>query len=292
MNPEAYLLGEVWWEKWPDKLLDPEPFLKGDIFDASMNYRWYRAARHFFNASPNEIKVSEFVNKLKTIGSNLRQQSNYAMMNLGASHDAPRVLTSLFNKNKYKFNCQPNQKSEYKINKPDPATYQTLKLLLTNQYTYIGAPHIWAGDEMGMWGADDPSTRKPLIWPDYKFEPESTHPLNAERTVDEVKFNDDLFKFYKKLIEIRKANPVLSNGVIDFILSDNENKILAYSRYNESDEVIAVFNNSFEPKTIEIPVKSEKEYSELLNNLDLIKDKKLVTITLPGRTSAIIATKN
>ena len=57
INPEAYLLGEIWWEQWPDKLLDPEPFLRGDIFDAVMNYRWYRATRHYLNESPNEISV-------------------------------------------------------------------------------------------------------------------------------------------------------------------------------------------------------------------------------------------
>ena len=48
ISADAFLVGEVWWEEWPDKLLDPEPYLKGDVFDAVMNYRWFRAARHFF----------------------------------------------------------------------------------------------------------------------------------------------------------------------------------------------------------------------------------------------------
>ena len=25
INPEAYLVGEVWWEKWPDRMYDPAP---------------------------------------------------------------------------------------------------------------------------------------------------------------------------------------------------------------------------------------------------------------------------
>ena len=103
VNPNAYLLGEVWWEVWPDRLLDPEPFLKGDIFDAVMNYRWYRSARHFFNKSPSEISVSEFVDSLTSYTSNLRNESNYSMMNMTASHDVPRLATSLLNKNKYKY---------------------------------------------------------------------------------------------------------------------------------------------------------------------------------------------
>src|SRR6185503_10456443 len=30
INPEAYLVGEIWWEKWPDKLYDPAPWVQGD----------------------------------------------------------------------------------------------------------------------------------------------------------------------------------------------------------------------------------------------------------------------
>ena len=32
--------------------------------------------------------------------------------------------------------------------------------------TYVGAPMIYYGDEVGMWGPDDPSNRKPMLWPD------------------------------------------------------------------------------------------------------------------------------
>ena len=81
--------------------------------------------------------------------------------------------TSLFNKNLYKVHTNPDENNPYKIHKPDAETFNTMRLLLAQQFTYIGAPHIWAGDEMGMWGSDDPHTRKPLMWPDYDFEPES-----------------------------------------------------------------------------------------------------------------------
>ena len=70
VNPDAFLLGEIWWEKWPDRLMDPNPFVEGDVFDAPMNYRWYRAVRHFFNASPAPIKVSDFVDSLNFFRSN------------------------------------------------------------------------------------------------------------------------------------------------------------------------------------------------------------------------------
>ncbi len=288
INPDAFLIGEVWWEAWPDKLLDPTPYLKGDVFDAVMNYRWYRDARHFFNQSPNKIKVSEFVKKLDSLNLNLRKDNVYSMMNLVSSHDAPRVLTSLYNKNKYKFNSSPDGNPKYKIDKPDEKTYQTLKLLLIHQFTYIGSPHIWAGDEMGMWGADDPSCRKPLIWQDYKFENEIEHPLKIKKPVNKVEFDTALFNFYKKIISIRKNNKVLSSGEIEFILIDDKNEVLAYSRYDKNDEVIVVFNTSKKEKNITVPCRFDSKYSEILNNYNVIKKYNNLIINLPARTAVII----
>ncbi|MGZ3752028.1 MAG: alpha-amylase family glycosyl hydrolase, partial [Mucilaginibacter sp.] len=33
VKPDAYLVGEVWWEDFPEKLMDPAPYTNGDIFD-------------------------------------------------------------------------------------------------------------------------------------------------------------------------------------------------------------------------------------------------------------------
>lgn len=288
INPDAYLIGEIWWEKWPDRLLNPKPFLEGDIFDAVMNYRWYRAARHFFNQAPDKIPVSEFVDSLQSFNSDLRPQNTYAMMNLTASHDVPRFGTAIFNKNKYKFGSNPSPDNDYKIHKPDAETYQTMRMILAQQFTYIGSPHIWAGDEMGMWGGDDPNCRKPLIWSDLDFEPESRHPFGKERPTDEVKFNDELFNFYKKLIRIRQNNKVLSFGELEYLVIDNKNETLAYSRFDEKEEVIAVFNTSNDTKTIEIPKKFEKDYQDVLNNNTITNNGDKLSIIVAPRSAAIL----
>lgn len=285
INPDAYLLGEVWWEQWPDKLLDPAPFLKGDVFDSPMNYRWYRSARKFFSGDPEKLSVSDFVDSLQLIQKGIRKQNNYAMMNLNGSHDTPRVVTSLFNKNMYKVYAKPDQDSTYKIHRPDEETFQLLKLLLAHQYTYIGSPHIWAGDEMGMWGADDPSPRKPLIWPDYEFEDEIAHPLRLEREVNQVRFNTDLFNYYQKLIRIRKENPVLMTGDIEFIKVDDDNGILAYKRTDGTYEVTVVLNTSSESKKVLLDAQGT---TDVLNNLkveNIEGDKELV---LPSKSAAIL----
>ncbi|HSJ69337.1 MAG TPA: glycoside hydrolase family 13 protein [Anditalea sp.] len=288
VNPDAMLVGEVWWQQWPDTMIDPEPFLQGDVFDAPMNYRWYRAARHFFNAAPDEITVTEFVDSLESFRGNLREVSNYAMMNLTSSHDVPRTLTSLFNKTKNKFQAKPEDNPAYKIYKPDADTYQTLRLLLAHQYTYIGAPHIWAGDEMGMWGGDDPSTRKPLIWKDYDFSPEVTHPLGQDRPKDEVVFDDELFNYYRKLIKMRKDHPVLVHGDIDFIKVDDGAKVLVYSRYDGEDEAIVIFNTSSQIKTIDIPTKTPQSYRDILGDINVRQEGENISLQLEGRSAAVL----
>ncbi|BFP41825.1 glycoside hydrolase family 13 protein [Flavobacteriaceae bacterium GF1] len=291
INPNAYLLGEIWWEEWPDKLLDPEPFLKGDVFDAVMNYRWYRAVRHFFNESPNKILAAELIDSLNSFRSTIRKDNNYAMMNYTGGFDTPRILTSLFNKNKYKYYCKVHENPSYKIHRPDAETFQTLKLLLVQQYTYFGAPHIYAGDEMGMWGADDPSSRKPLIWPDFIFEDETTHPLGEKRPVDKVTFNDDLFQFHQQLIRIRKSNPILIHGEIEFIdIADSEG-MLAYRRYDDSNEMIAIFNHHNSTKEISIPRAVDVDFIDVLNERTIENKSNKLKLKIPARTACLIKKK-
>lgn len=278
VNPDAYLMGEIWWEAFPDKLLDPSPFLEGDVFDAVMNYRWYRAVRHFFNASPEPISTSELVARLDSFRSNLRTETNYAMMNYTGGFDTPRLLTSLFNKNKYKYQAKAHENPAYKIHKPDSATYETLKLLLIQQYTYIGAPHIYAGDEMGMWGADDPSSRKPLIWPDYKFEDEIAHPLGLKRPKDRVQFNRALFQFYQQIIKIRKEHPVLMHGQIEFVELDD---LLAYRRFNDEEEIMILFNHHLEPRQVQLPPNT---YRDIIRNSTLEQND----INIPARKALML----
>ena len=287
VNPDTYLLGEVWWEQWPDKLMDPAPFLEGDVFDSPMNYRWYRSARKFFSGDPEKLSVSAFIDSLNLIQKGIRTQNNYAMMNLNGSHDSPRVLTSLFNKNMYKVHAKPDQDATYKIHRPDEETFDILKLLLAHQYTYIGSPHIWAGDEMGMWGADDPSERKPLIWPDYEFEDETAHPLVAKRPTDEVRFDNDLFKYYQKLITIRKENKVLTTGEIAFIPQEDTTEILAYRRYSEEAEIIVFLNRGDKTKEVNIPTTS-KTYINLMNNKKFNKIDGQLNMELEAKEAVIL----
>lgn len=291
VNPNAYLVGELWWEEWPHKLLDPASYLKGDIFDAPMNYRWYRAARNFFSTTPDTLSPTQFVAHLEQLNDSIRPTNQYAMMNCGATHDAPRMLTSLYNQNLYKYNCTPSFEHKYKTNRPDEATYQTLRMLLMQQFTYVGAPHIWAGDEMGMWGSDDPSTRKPLLWTDMTFEDEKVHPFSEQQVVDKVSFNHELFAYYRQLCHLRQSHDVLSLGKIQFLVTDDAKGLLAYSRYNEKEEVIACFNTSHETRTIELPIRFNTSYKQGFKGKQLPLKGQTITLTLAPRSSCFVVGK-
>lgn len=253
VNPEAYLVGEIWWLEWPDKLLDPEPFL-GTQFDAIMNYRWFRVARGFFGQAEPVLKPTEFVAWIKRLNGGISADHQQAMMNVAGTHDSPRLLTSLFNKGLDKFKAKPSDDPEYKIHRPGEDVFREEKLFLIHQFTFPGAPHIWYGEEAGMWGADDPDCRKPMLWDDIVYETEKKHFYpGRERPADTVKPDTGLTEFYKSLIRMRKENPVLATGALEFLLADDQKMTLAYKRKENRDEIIAVFNRSGKEQEVKIP---------------------------------------
>ena len=65
-----------------------------------------------------------------------------------------------------------------------------------------------------------------FVWPELKYDVETTHPFGKNRTPDTVEFNYDIFNWYKKLIAIREENKVLSTGEIEYFLKDDKNKVL------------------------------------------------------------------
>lgn len=240
INPRSYLVGEIWWEKWPDVFMNPVPYL-GNIFDAVMFYHVYRPARYFFAETDFPITAQQLKDSLEFQWNRVNRENLYSMMNTSSTHDAPRLLTDFNNKNKYKYKDLPRDDSLYKTGKPGTDTYGRVRLYLVHLFTTIGSPQIWNGEEMGMWGADDPDCRKPLWWDDFKFDPETRSNYQpVAKQYDSVGFNHTHFSFYKKLISIRKNNPALSTGSIEFLTAHGSN--LSYRRYDDTSEVFVLFN--------------------------------------------------
>ena len=254
INPEAYLVGEVWWEKWPDKLYDPSPWLQGDVFDAVMNYRWYTPTRSFFADAEPRTSASQYTAALDSLKRGIAEGHQKVMMNLTASHDTPRFSTSVFNRGRYKYHNRPTEDSTYRIDRPDERTRRAQRMILVQQFTYIGAPHIWNGDEVGMWGADDPDERKPLVWGDLRYADETTHPLGQRRKRDRVVPDTALFRTYRELAALRKAHlRLFVDGSLNWIGADDASGQLVYERILGEERAVVAFNNSDAPSRIELP---------------------------------------
>ncbi len=263
VQPNAYLTGEIWWENWPDELMNPVPFTSGDVFDAVMFYQSYRPARYFFAKTNDEINAAQLKDSLEFQWNRLLPANRYAMMNTSSTHDTPRLLSDFYNPGKYKYHANPNEDKEYKTGKPDEETYKRLQLYLVHLFTSIGAPQIWNGEEMGMWGADDPNCRKPLMWKEFKFDPETRSNIQpGPKTYDNLEFNQSQFDMYKILISIRKSNPVLSKGDLKFMITDG--KKLTYRRFDSENEIIVLFNLEPTQQNFTLPTKSS--WIDLLTN--------------------------
>ena len=196
-----------------------------------------------------------------------------------ATHDSPRLSTSFDNKGGYKMGAYPNDYNTYQTGKPRKETYDRVRLYLMHQFTIPGSPQIWNGDEMGMWGADDPDCRKPLWWPEYDFEDEYRNNFQpGEKVYDEVGFNIDMFNFYREIISIRNDNPVLAHGDIEFMMAEG-NKLM-YKRFDDKDEIIAIFNMEDEAHAFKIP---NKNYKNLLGDNTFVG-----MITVPAKSGLLL----
>ena len=98
-----------------------------------------------------------------------------------------------------------------------------MKLAITFLMTYLGAPVIYYGDEIGMQGEGDPDCRRAFIW-DERFQ------------------NLELLNFYKFMISLRKKHPALRNGRFRSI--HFEGNLCVYSRDTDEERIIIILNNS------------------------------------------------
>lgn len=213
INPEALIIGEIQHEA--------SSFLRGDQMDGIMSYPFREAMISYF--AKGESSTLQFQDELTSTRILYMDSINRTMFNLLGCHDTERFLT-LCNGKKEKLMCA--------------AVFQ---------FTYIGIPYIYYGDEVGIDGGYDPLCRKCMIW-------------------DENKQDIKLLSLYKKLCKIRKENPCLVYGSLRYFSND---KILAYSRNFKNTSIITLINNSDEESRISSD-KLNGSFHELLTNKNVI----------------------
>jgi glycosidase len=129
---------------------------------------------------------------------------------------------------------------------------------------YPGSPMFFYGDEAGMWGANDPDCRKPMVWADKQYDPETFNPDQSRHDPDEVRFDPDLFNWYKKLIGLRRKYKSLRLGNYTTVAIDDERKLYAFRRQLGKEEVIVVINRSDKPLTFTHAALQRSKYKNLM----------------------------
>jgi glycosidase len=154
---------------------------------------------------------------------------------------------------------------------------------------------IYYGTEAGMWGADDPDDRKPMVWKEFDYEPEAHHPLNKNRPVDRNDFDERLFRWYRKLGQIRNRHLALQTGEIQQLMVDNSRNVWAFARIlNERMFTITIVNRSEQSQKIQLPLQSfeiqpDKHLENLITDSRIQVNNQQAEVILPPVSGAILA---
>ena len=224
INPEAVIIAEIW--------DDADPYLTGDAFDTQMHYPFAIAVTEWLGVQPG---MSEFdLRRALDAAFDNAPQTNLIHQTLFDSHDTDRFISMLLNPGrKYDQGNRPQDHDfPYVDERPGQALYKRSLLGVAIQATYLGAPMIYYGDEVGMWGADDPTDRKPFPWPD-------TPPDRADERADSA-----LQSQYAQWFGLRsdpKIGPVLRYGSLRHLDSGNPG-VFAFERALNGKRVVVVAN--------------------------------------------------
>lgn len=214
VNPEAYIVGEIWHEA--------QRWLQGDQFDAVMNYLFTAAALNFFAGAHLNHEVIQhaggikdrvhrmharaFADEIERILQLYPQDITFSQLNLLDSHDMPRFLS-----------CASGDKD-------------SLKLAWLFLFTMPGAPCIYYGDEVGVDGGHDPDCRRSFPW-DMEF------------------WDKDLLASAKACIALRKEQDALRRG--EYRRVHAEDDMMVFARTYNDETLIIVFNASTTKKSFD-----------------------------------------
>jgi alpha-D-ribose 1-methylphosphonate 5-triphosphate synthase subunit PhnL len=92
---------------------------------------------------------------------------------------------------------------------------------------------------------------------------------------------------------MRKENPVLVYGDLSFSVADDKKMVLAYNRRMGKNEIVVVFNRSFKPQSVKVPVKNDGEYLNLLTGSDksIITNNNNIELNLEPLTAVVLKKK-
>ena len=239
INPNAYIVGEIW--------DDARPWLRGDQFDAVMNYKFREACLDFFVTGKTTAPV--FDKTLRALREKYSEDVNHVMQNLLGSHDTERLLTL----------CKGDK--------------ETMKLAWLFQMTYVGAPMVYYGDEVGMEGGKDPACRGTMVW-------------------DEMKQDKDLLTCLKGLIKLRRDHAALRQGTFETLFADSISEVYSFARREANSVSVIILNNNEKQQQISISLSTQdvgRTWRPVWpsKDLGLVSKDNTIRATIPAKSGMV-----
>ena len=249
-NRNGYLLGEVW-EDATNKISygSRRRFLRGRQLDSVMNYPFANAIIDFVCGGNGK----DFAETIMTVLENYPPQTLHNLMNHIGTHDTARILTRLAGEpiNGRKRDWQAKQVlTEEQYNKGK----KMLKLAALLQYTLVGLPSLYYGDEAGLSGYGDPFCRATFPWGNEDAE---------------------LLGFYKKLGAARKNCSAFKQGSLEFLAVGLG--FVVFKRYDGKSSAIIGINRWGDTEKIPLDINLE--------------GYKTVSATLPKGTQLLLTAR-
>ncbi len=264
INPEAYISGEVW-----DRA---ESWLDGRSFDAVMNYPFAEVAMDWIGHRELKISAAEAERRLAELRLAYPAEATGVLQNLLASHDTDRFVSMLLNPDRlYDRENREQDNTGYDASKPGPELYARLRLAALLQMTYVGAPMIYYGDEVGMWGSDDPNNRKPMWWSD-----------GLENGEDGAAIDDAHLAFYREAVALRHAHPALRTGSIRTVLVDDAQDVWIFLREDDAEQVLVALCAGDEPASVAWPEELGEGWTVALGAADAVRAGQLLVPAVSG----------
>jgi cyclomaltodextrinase len=181
----------------------------------------------------------------------------------------------------------PEHDPRYDVRAPKADEWKRVRLAATFQFASLGVPLITYGTEVGMWGADDPDSRKPMLWADMRYEPEALLPNGQKRRSDPVRADEGLLALYQTLGRARTAQAALRRGGFELLLSDDERRIFAFARVLDAERVVCAFNGSERDATVDLALGSPSR--DLLSGRRFKPKDGRASISLPALSAVLLA---
>lgn len=224
INPEVYTSAEIWGSAGN--------YLRDSHFGAAMNYRGFAIPLKGWLID-GRIPASEFAGRINQERESHDGSTAYILQNLVDSHDTQRVASAIVNRDTHPEylnadwfdyddgNRVYGRSPGYDNGPPDEKGRRIWKMVALFQATYLGAPMIYYGTEVGMWSADDPEDRMPTWW---------------------HRIDEDIYKTYQSVFQLRQEMSALRRGDFQVLETRDGGQVLAFQRHYGEERVVVIFN--------------------------------------------------